>query len=127
MPSAAAADADPVRATPRHQIYGDPAIMETLERGEFGKVLPREGDRLLAIFAQPGKLMCGRGMSPQDLAAEQCAVLCAYANGQLAAEHDIKISPASHGAGWRMRLEVPRNGTKLFFITFAVKGRRPKG
>ena len=26
--------------SPRHQIYGDPAVMEGLERGEFEKVLP---------------------------------------------------------------------------------------
>ena len=45
-------------ASPRHQIYGDPAIMEGFERGEFGEALPRRGDRLLAWFSQPGKLTC---------------------------------------------------------------------
>ena len=49
---------EPDVATPRHQIYGDPAIMEGFERGEFGEALPRRGDRLLAWFSQPGRLTC---------------------------------------------------------------------
>ena len=58
---------DPAVSSPRHQIYGDPAIMEGLERGNFSDVLPRDGDRLLAIFAQPGKLMCAKGANPRHL------------------------------------------------------------
>ena len=61
----------PVNATyqaqhsPRHQIYGDPAIMERFERGEFGDALSRRGDQLLAWFSQPGRLACPRG-TPQS-------------------------------------------------------------
>jgi hypothetical protein len=54
-------------SSPRHQIYGDPAIMEPIERGDFGGILLREGDKMLAIFAQPGKLMCARGVDPRRL------------------------------------------------------------
>jgi len=43
---------------PRHQLYGDPVIIEAFERGRFDECLPNAGDRLLAWFAQPGKLMC---------------------------------------------------------------------
>ena len=95
--------------SPRHQIYGDPAIMEALERGDFSAALSREGDRLLAVFAQPGKLMCAKGIDPRRLerlipeanvrrvgdnapyrnAAEQFAD---YAKNELAAGMDIAIS-----------------------------------
>ena len=85
----------PTAATPRHQIYGDPAIMDGLERGDFGAVLPREGDRLLAVFAQPGKLMCQSGFNPQWLPAAQLEVLSKYAKDELAPEHDLPIDAAS--------------------------------
>ena len=49
--SSIVAAANPETMSPRHQIYGDPAMMEVFERGDFGDILPREGDRLLAIFA----------------------------------------------------------------------------
>ena len=54
--TAAVVAANSATASPRHQIYGDPAIVETFERGDFSNVLSREGDRLLAVFAQPGKI-----------------------------------------------------------------------
>lgn len=38
----------------RHQIYGDPALMAELERGEYASAFVTDGDRLLARFAQPG-------------------------------------------------------------------------
>lgn len=51
----------------RHQLYGDPVVVEEFERGRFENVLPREGDRLLAWFAQPGKIMCPKGLSQAEL------------------------------------------------------------
>ena len=78
--------------SPRHQIYGDPAVMEGFERGDFEKVLPREGDRMLAVFAQPGRLMCAKGASPRRLTAAQDAAFAAYAKDELAPELDIVIS-----------------------------------
>ena len=78
--------------SPRHQIYGDPAIMEGLERGDFGEVLPREGDRMLAVFAQPGKFMCAKGANPRYLAAAQDAAFAAYAKDELSFERDIVIA-----------------------------------
>ena len=78
-------------AVPRHQIYGDPAIMEGLERGDFAAVLPRTGDQMLAVFAQPGKLMCAKGANPRLLDAAMDAAFVAYAKDELAAEHDIAI------------------------------------
>ena len=62
------ADADKgAGASPRHQIYGDPAFMETLERGDFGDILPRAGDRFLAVFAQPGKYMMPKDTDARDI------------------------------------------------------------
>jgi hypothetical protein len=87
--------ANPETMSPRHQIYGDPATMEAFERGDFGGVLPREGDRLLAIFAQPGKLMCARGVNPRRWETgngERGTVFEAYAKNELAADKDIQIS-----------------------------------
>ena len=87
----AALAANPAAVSPRHQIYGDPAIMEGLERGDFAAVLPRVGDQMLAVFAQPGKLMCAKGANPRLLDAAMDAAFVAYAKDELAAEHDIAI------------------------------------
>ena len=78
-------------SAPRHQIYGDPATMEGLERGDFAAVLPRAGDQMLAVFAQPGKLMCAKGANPRLLDATMEAAFAAYAKDELSAEHDIAI------------------------------------
>jgi len=79
-------------SSPRHQIYGDPATMESLERGDFAAILPRVGDRMLAVFAQPGKLMCARGADPRRLDAAQYAAFEAYANGELSPSGDIALN-----------------------------------
>ena len=87
--------ANSAMSSPRHQIYGDPAIMEPIERGDFGGILPREGDRLLAIFAQPGKLMCAKGVNPRRLGTgngERGTVFEAYAKNELGADKDIQIA-----------------------------------
>ena len=78
-------------STPRHQIYGDPATMEGLERGDFAAHLPRIGDQMLAVFAQPGKLMCAKGVNPRLLDAAMEAAFVAYAKDELAAKRDIAI------------------------------------
>ena len=72
-------------------IYGDPAIMEGLERGDFAAVLPRVGDQMLAVFAQPGKLMCAKGANPRLLDAAMEAAFAGYAKDELSAESDISI------------------------------------
>ena len=54
----------PTNSTPRHQIYGDPVIVEAFERGDFGEALTNRADQMLAWFAQPGKLMCPKGIDP---------------------------------------------------------------
>jgi hypothetical protein len=96
-------------ASPRHQIYGDPAIMEPIERGDFSSILPREGDKMLAIFAQPGKLMCAKGANPKRLdqipfskvgtsgqglgvRINAAQVFEAYAKDELGADKDIQIA-----------------------------------
>ncbi|MBQ6329771.1 MAG: hypothetical protein IJI35_12200 [Kiritimatiellae bacterium] len=81
-------------STPRHQIYGDPATMEAFERGEFGDALPREGDRMLAVFAQPGRLMCRAGFDPQRLGPEDLGAFADYAKGALAPDADIPVAAA---------------------------------
>ena len=80
-------------SSPRHQIYGDPAVMEAFERGEFTKELQREGDRLLAVFAQPGRFMCPRGANPRKLTPGQAAAFEAYARDELAMERDVEPRP----------------------------------
>ena len=57
-------------SAPRHQIYGDPAIVEAFEHGDFGTALTNKADRMLAWFAQPGKLMCPKGVDPRRMAGE---------------------------------------------------------
>ena len=93
--TAAVVAANSAAVSPRHQIYGDPAIVETFERGDFSNVLTREGDRLLAVFAQPGRLMCARGVNPRRWVVgngELGTVFEAYAKNELAANKDIQIS-----------------------------------
>ena len=85
--------ANPAVSSPRHQIYGDPAVLERFERGDFEKVLPREGDRMLAVFAQPGRFLCAKGANPRYLAAAQDAAFAAYVKDELAPERDIVIAP----------------------------------
>lgn len=87
-PTAAAS----ARVSPRHQIYGDPAIMNSLERGDFGTALPRLGDWLLAYYAQPGKFMCPHGFDPRRLTAEDGAALAQYVEKELPAERDLEIN-----------------------------------
>ena len=89
----AATAADPAVSSPRHQIYGDPVVMEAFARGDFGAALRREGDRMLAVFAQPGRLMCAKGANPRHPAAHDEAIFAAYAKNELAAEADIAITP----------------------------------
>ena len=79
-------------ASPRHQIYGDPVVMEAFERGDFGDALPRDGDRLLAVFAQPGRYMCAKGASKRNLAPSDAANFENYAFHELVAEKDIDIA-----------------------------------
>ena len=55
---------------PRHQIYGDPVLVERFKRGDFGTALTNRADRMLAWFAQPGKLMCPKGTDPRRCAAD---------------------------------------------------------
>ena len=87
----AAVAANPANAAPRHQIYGDPAIMERFERGDFEGVLPREGDRLLAWLAVPGRVMCPKDADPRQLNAERHAQLSAYAADELDVSRDLPI------------------------------------
>lgn len=53
---------------PRHQIYGDPATWEDIERDNFATVFPDIGDRILAAYAIPGRIPPGSlNLSRQDL------------------------------------------------------------
>ena len=91
----AATAANSAMSTPRHQIYGDPAVVSILERGDFADALPREGDRLLAVFAQPGKLMCAKGSNPRRLSAELAAAFEQYAKEELAMQNDLVLDSAA--------------------------------
>lgn len=88
----AATAANSATSAPRHQIYGDPATVEGLERGDFAAHLPRVGDQMLAVFAQPGKLMCARGANPRRIDDKSHAAFEAYAKSDLAVENDIAIN-----------------------------------
>ena len=91
----AATAANSATSAPRHQIYGDPAVVSILERGDFADALPREGDRLLAVFAQPGKLMCAKGSNPRRLSAELAAAFEQYAKEELAMQNDLVLDSAA--------------------------------
>ena len=41
----------------RHQIYGDPAIIEEMRSGFFANVFSNDGERYLAAYAMPGATM----------------------------------------------------------------------
>ena len=60
----------PSNSAPRHQIYGDPVIVGAFERGDFVDALTNKADQMLAWFAQPGKLMCPKGVDPRRMAGE---------------------------------------------------------
>ena len=45
-------------------------------RGEFGDALTNKADRMLAWFAQPGKLMCPKGTDPRRCAADFASAYC---------------------------------------------------
>ncbi len=89
----AATAANPAISAPRHQIYGDPVVVGAFERGEFTDALPRDGDRLLAVFAQPGKLMCAKGANPRSLDNATAILFNDYANSALAPKYDIAFLP----------------------------------
>lgn len=90
----AATAANSAMSAPRHQIYGDPATVEGLERGDFAAHLPRLGDHMLAVFAQPGKLMCAKGANPRHIDKKSYAAFETYARNDLAAVNDIAIDAA---------------------------------
>lgn len=50
---------------PRHQIYGDPALMGELVRSNFAAVFDDPGLRCLAHFAQPGEAVSGKAYSSE--------------------------------------------------------------
>ncbi len=81
----------PANSSPRHQIYGDPATMEGLERGDFAAALPRMGDRMLAVFAQPGRFMCAKGADPRRIGADAEAAFAAYARDELDPSLDVSV------------------------------------
>ena len=91
--SAASAQERPQPPIPR-QVRGDPATMEGLERGDFAAHLPRTGDQMLAVFAQPGKLMCAKGSNPRRIDEKSYGAFEAYAKNDLAVENDIAINSA---------------------------------
>ncbi len=90
----AATAANSATSAPRHQIYGDPATVEGLERGDLAAHLPRLGDQMLAVFAQPGKLMCARGANPRRIDGKSYAIFEEYARNDLDVENDISIDTA---------------------------------
>ena len=81
----------PDTASPRHQIYGDPAIMAEFERGDFSKAFSRTGDRLLAWFAQPGRLMCPNGADPRHVTESTYVLLEQFAANELSSDADVPI------------------------------------
>ena len=48
---------DSVYEAVRHQVYGDPALLEDIQRDDFAQVFALEGERGLAKFAQPGVIL----------------------------------------------------------------------
>ncbi|MBQ3289140.1 MAG: hypothetical protein IJH50_06990 [Kiritimatiellae bacterium] len=78
-------------SSPRHQIYGDPAIITGFEHGDFERALKREGDRLLARFAQPGEVMCAKNVDWKHLSPVELEKFVNYVRDELASSGDLKI------------------------------------
>lgn len=57
--------------SPRHQIYGDPALLESWIRSDYATVFDKDGDRLLARFARPALDVEPIDHDALQLAAEQ--------------------------------------------------------
>ena len=57
-------------ASPRHQLYGDPATLEEIERDGFASVFLNAGDRILAAYAIPGRPVSPeiRRIPPREMA-----------------------------------------------------------
>lgn len=113
-------DTNEVACSPRHQIYGDPATMEMFEHGEFDKVLERPGDRMLAIFAQPGKLMCAKGANPLYLSDSSLRTLTDYAENTLSASDDIIIKETDPREFSELQMIV--NGIRSEFRNYLKNG-----
>ena len=60
-------------STPRHQIYGDPAILEDIERDGYSSIFPDLGERVLAAFAIPGHAAATPLPAPQGECARALA------------------------------------------------------
>ena len=56
--------------SPRHQIYGDPATWEEIERDNFAAVFDDIGDRILAEFAIPGRPVAHSAFPPHGVAVK---------------------------------------------------------
>lgn len=83
---------EPVNVSPRHQIYGDPALIERFESGDFGEALTNTGDRLLAWYAQPGKIMCPKSVNPRRMSMTYMQLFDNYTANQLGEEYDLVVS-----------------------------------
>lgn len=77
---------------PRHQIYGEPALMDDLERSGYARVFAHPGDRFLARYAQPGRLVPNGTKAEQAAAAEALAGLMKNPPA-LFAEGDAQTGP----------------------------------
>lgn len=86
---------------PRHQIYGDPSIWEELERDDFAAVFPDIGDRILALYAIPGR------SEPSTLRLPYPKIIKALA---AAKDKDVEFSP-----------DEPREATELKRIVQGMK------
>jgi len=81
--------------SPRHQLYGDPATLEEMERDGFASVFPHAGDRVLAAYAIPGRLISPeiRRIPPRELAKAIAAAMdedVAFAEADLPEVAELK-------------------------------------
>lgn len=65
-------------ATVRHQIYGDPEVLQRIECGGLDLILTNVGDRVLAAYAQPGRSINACLPRDCDLAMELEKVVGVY-------------------------------------------------
>ena len=72
-----------VSAQPRHQIYGDPALMGEFERTNFAAVFDDPGLRYLAHYAEPGELV-GKDVRAGNLGYDVPAALAASVDAPVA-------------------------------------------
>lgn len=119
----------PAVVSERHQIYGDPEIIEVIERTGFANVFTQPGERILACFARPGVgVPVPKGLSAKDLTsalgsevviengdAREVAELKAIVNGMKVELQAYLADGVGTPNGYMRRLEERQDREQLIY------------